>query len=138
MKNLFKELILFIIGGIVYYFIEICWRGYSHPSMFLLGGICFAIIGLINEVYDYDMTLINQMWIAMWIITILEFIFGVVLNIILKLNVWDYSDMALNLYGQICIPFMALWFALSFVAIIVDDYIRYYLFKEEKPHYKIF
>lgn len=138
LKYLLKEFILFLIGGGIYYLFEILWRGYSHWTMFILGGICFVIIGLLNEQYDYNMPLVEQMFSSMIIITTLEFISGVILNIILKMNIWDYSNMPFNLFGQICIPFMIIWFFLSPIAIVVDDYIRYFIFKEEKPHYKIF
>lgn len=138
LKYLLKEFILFLIGGGIYYLFEILWRGYSHWTMFILGGICFVIIGLLNEQYDYNMPLVEQMFSSMIIITTLEFISGVILNIILKLNIWDYSNLPFNLFGQICIPFMIIWFFLSPIAIVVDDYIRYFIFKEEKPHYKIF
>ena len=138
LKYLLKEFILFLIGGGIYYLFEILWRGYSHWTMFILGGICFVIIGLLNEQYDYNMPLVEQMFSSMIIITTLEFISGVILNIILKMNIWDYSNLPFNLFGQICIPFMIIWFFLSPIAIVVDDYIRYFIFKEEKPHYKIF
>ena len=47
-KWLCKHFILFLIGGGIYLAIELWWRGYSHPSMFVLGGICFVFVGLIN------------------------------------------------------------------------------------------
>lgn len=52
----------------------------------------------------------------MVLITVIEFIIGIVFNIILKENVWDYSNMPLNIMGQICVPFSAIWFLLSFIA----------------------
>ena len=55
---------------------------------------------------------------------------------ILGLHIWDYSTMPLNIFGQICLPFSLAWMGLSGVAIILDDYIRYWFFNEEKPHYK--
>lgn len=136
LKTIIEYLILFLVGGMSYYIIEIIWRGYSHYTMMILGGICFVLIGLINEGYDYEMPLKKQMFISAIIVTILEFVFGIVLNKILGLNIWDYSDMPLNLMGQICLPFTILWFFLSLLAIIVDDYIRYFIFGEEEPHYK--
>lgn len=136
LKTIIEYLILFLVGGMSYYIIEIIWRGYSHYTMMVLGGICFVLIGLINEGYDYEMPLRKQMFISAIIITVLEFVFGIVLNKILGLNIWDYSDMPLNLMGQICLPFTILWFFLSLLAIIVDDYIRYFVFGEEEPHYK--
>ena len=78
------------------------------------------------------------MGICCIIITVLEFIFGVVLNIWLGLQIWDYSGMPLNIMGQICLPFTVAWYFLSAAAIILDDYIRYWLFGEEKPRYTLF
>lgn len=130
-----KPIILFLIGGVAYYLIEILWRGYSHLSMFILGGICFLCIGLINESFTFEMPLWRQQLISTALVTTLEFNFGLVLNIIFKLNIWDYSHLPFNILGQICLPFTIAWFFLSLVAIILDDYLRYWLFNEEKPHY---
>lgn len=138
LRELPKHLVLFLIGGFLYVCVELLFRGYSYPSMFVLGGICFVLIGEINEIYPWEMPLISQMFISMIIVTVLEFLFGVVLNIILKIGVWDYSAMPYNLFGQICLPFSVAWFFLSVIAIIVDDYIRYIFYDEEKPRYNIF
>ena len=67
------------------------------------------------------------------LITALELAFGVVLNRILGLNIWDYSDLPLNFLGQICLPFTAAWFLLAAVAILLDDYLRHWLWHEEMP-----
>lgn len=138
MSNSFKELILFILGGISYFIIEILWRGYSHPSMFILGGICFVLIGFINEYFSFEMVLWKQQLTSTGIITTLEFIFGVILNLVLDLNIWDYSDLPFNLLGQVCLQYSVAWFFLSVLAIILDDYLRYWWFNEERPHYKLF
>lgn len=138
MKNTAKYAILFSLGGIFYLLIELLWRGYSHWTMFALGGLCFVLIGVINEFYTFEIPLFIQMVIGTFIITVLEFITGCIVNLTLHLNVWDYSDMPLNIMGQICLPYMLLWFLLSPVCIIVDDYLRHYFFGEEKPHYKLF
>ena len=129
---------LFLLGGLAYVFIEILFRGFSHISMFALGGICFILCGGINEILSWDTPLFIQMGICCIIITVLEFIFGVVLNIWLGLQIWDYSGMPLNIMGQICLPFTVAWYFLSAAAIILDDYIRYWLFGEEKPRYTLF
>lgn len=140
-QNLIVEyIILFLIGGSIYYGIEFLWKTYvsngiCHWSMFLLGGLCFIIIGNINEDIPWEESIIAQCADGAIIITSLEFIFGYVLNIIFHLNIWDYSNMPLNIMGQICVPFMIAWFFLSLIAIVLDDVIRWKLFKEEKPHY---
>ena len=131
-ESVLKALILFCIGGIAYLLIEILWRGHSHWSMFFLGGACFFIVGLINEHSDYNAPLVFDMILASFIITTLEFIAGYILNIRLNLNVWDYSDLPFNIMGQVCLPYMGLWFVLSFFCIMIDDALRRYLFGEEK------
>ena len=70
------------------------------------------------------------------VITLGEFIFGYILNIKLGLNIWDYSDMPMNIMGQICLPFTLAWCALSGVCIVLDDYLRYWFYDEEKPVYQ--
>lgn len=106
--------------------------------MFLVGGLCFWLIGLINEVIPWEMPLWRQCIIGAAIITAVEFAAGCVINLWLGWDVWDYSGLPLNLLGQVCLPFMALWSFLSTVGIVLDDYLRYWLFGEEKPHYKLF
>lgn len=136
MSYLTKQLYLFSLGGILYCLIEMLWRGYTHQSMFFVGGICFVLVGLINELFTFDIPLIIQMVISGAIITLVEFVSGCILNIYLGLNVWDYSNMPFNILGQVCLTYSMLWVLLSLLAIILDDYIRYWFFKEEKPHYK--
>lgn len=138
MTSALKYLFLFSFGGIIYVIIEMLWRGYSHWSMFILGGLCFLLLGLINEKYTRDIPLVLQMLFGTFIITSLEFIAGCILNLWLGLNVWDYYDLPFNILGQICLPYMFLWFLLSPVCIIVDDYMRYLFFGEGKPSYRLF
>lgn len=136
MKAAIKYAALFIIGGTVYYGIELLWRNRSHWTMAVVGGICFILCGLINEVLDYDYPLLLQGIIGSLFITGVELFSGIVLNIWLDLGIWDYSGLPFNFLGQICLPFSLLWVVLAMVAIVLDDYLRYFLFGEEKPHYK--
>lgn len=137
MKVFSKEFILFIIGGLLYILIELSYRGHSHWTMFILGGLCFVLIGGINNYISWDMPVYEQMMIGSVIITMLEFICGCIVNLWLGWDVWDYSNMPYNVLGQICLPFSILWFFISLVAIVADDYIRYWLFDEEKPRYNL-
>lgn len=130
-------MILCCVGGALYIVIELLWRGYSHWTMFILGGICFFYIGLINEEFTWDMPLVKQMFIGAIVITMWEFLFGIIVNGVYNLNVWDYSNMPFNILGQICLPYCILWFFISLPAIVLDDWLRYWLFKEEKPHYRL-
>ena len=84
------------------------------------------------------MPLVLQQLIAASGITVIEFIFGLILNVWLGLNMWDYSNMPGNVLGQICPQFMILWFFISAVGIILDDVVRWRFFGEEKQHYQHF
>ena len=138
LKKTIQYITLFMIGGISYYFIEVLWRGYSHVGMFALGGLCFVSIGSVSEYYFTSRrTLLIQQVISCLIITVLELVFGLVLNIGLRLNIWDYSNLSFNFMGQICLRYSIFWFFLSLPAIIFYDYIRHWLFREERPKYKL-
>lgn len=126
---------LFLIGGAIYVLIELVYRGYSHWTMFLLGGLCFVLIGGVNEYIPWEMPLWLQAGIGAVIITALEFICGCIVNLALGWDVWDYSNTPLNILGQVCLPFAIIWFVIAHAGIVLDDYLRYWLFKEEKPHY---
>lgn len=138
MKLFGKNFILFLIGGISYYIIELLWRGYSHWTMMLIGGIVFILIGSINEYLSWKTPLWKQCLIATFIVLTVEFIAGVIINIIFKLNIWDYSNEPFNILGQICLLYGFLWYILSIFAIVLDDYIRLILFKEKFEGYKYF
>lgn len=137
-KKILKYAILLIIGGIVYCGIEMLWRGHTHWTMFIVGGICFIFCGSVNEIFDWEVPLWKQMLICTIGITMIELFSGIIINIILKFNVWDYSDLPFNILGQVSLVYSIAWFGLSLIAIVVDDWLRYWIFKEEKPHYKLF
>ncbi len=130
-------MMLALIGGLAYYCVELMWRGYSHWTMAVLGGLCFLAIGSINEYLPWEMPLVQQGVVGAVIVTAAEFVAGLVLNIWLGLHIWDYSDLPFNLLGQICLPFSGLWVLLSIIAVVADDWLRYWLFGEDRPHYKI-
>lgn len=138
MKSLIKHLSLFGIGAFLYLLTEIIYRGHTHWTMGLVGGVCFIFVGLINVFLSWDTPLWIQGIIGSVIITVMEFISGWILNIWLGLGIWDYSQMPFSFMGQICLAFSIAWIGLSLLVIILDDYLRYWFFGEEYPHYKIF
>lgn len=137
MKKVFKYVVLLSTGGGLYMLIEMLFRGYSHWTMFIVGGICFVLCGLVNEILPWEMPVWLQMTLCMVIITSVELVAGMIINIGLGLAVWDYSNLPFNFLGQICLYFSAAWWPLSGLAIILDDYLRYWWFKEERPKYFI-
>lgn len=138
LKAILKHAVLALCGGFVYFLIEMAWRGHSHWTMAVLGGVCFVLIGDINEFIPWNMPLVLQGAIGSGIVTLLELVSGIILNLWLGLGIWDYSNMPFNFLGQICLPFSLLWVALSVVAVILDDWLRYWLFGEDRPTYTLF
>jgi len=102
--------LLFAAGAIVYPLLEIAWRGHSHWTMSLAGGLCLPLLWHIQR--GKRRTLRQQCILGSCLITGVEFLFGCVFNKLLHWQVWDYSHLPLNVLGQICLPFTALWFFL--------------------------
>jgi uncharacterized membrane protein len=114
MEKIKKDAVFFIIGGIGYGIIEILFRGHTHPTMIIAGGICFIIFSRIAEKFK-DKPLIYKAVLCSLGVTAVELAFGIVFNMIFKMNVWDYSKLPFNFLGQICLLFTFLWGALGFI-----------------------
>ncbi len=109
-----KWLMMFGIGGGVYVLLELWFRGRSHVSMFFAGGLSSALIFSGCCVGKRKkMCLFHKCAIGSAIITAVEFLTGVIVNLWLRLKVWDYSALPYNLLGQVCLPFSLLWFVLT-------------------------
>ena len=132
-----KYIALGITGGLLYILIETAWRGYSHWTMFVLGGICFLALGLINEVLSWEMPLWQQMLLGACIVTVLEFLTGCIVNLWLGWDVWDYSSLPGNILGQFCPQYFILWLPVSLAGFVLDDWLRYWWWDEERPRYRI-
>lgn len=133
-----KYFALMYTGGLLYVVLEMVWRGRSHWTMFLLGGICFVALGLINEILPGSMALWKQILIGMATITVLEFLTGCAVNLWLGWNVWNYNGLPGNILGQICPQYCLLWLPVSLAGIVMDDWLRYWWWGEERPRYRIF
>lgn len=135
--RLCKALILGSIGGILYGVIECLWRGHTHWTMILLGGALFDLLGGLNEWLPWEMRLHVQAMLGAALVTAAELAAGLILNVWLGLGVWDYSALPGNLWGQICPEYAVLWVPLSAAAIVADDWLRYWIWGEERPHYTL-
>lgn len=138
-SELFKQLVIFLFGGFIYGAVEILFRGHTHPSMFVAGGLCLVWIGGLNRFFKRKFSLITQMLLGSVIITLAEFIFGLIVNVAFKLKVWDYSSLPFNIMGQVCPLFTGAWFMLSLPAVLVEELIRCGMFLEKSsyiPHKK--
>ncbi|MBQ8922794.1 MAG: hypothetical protein IJ060_11675 [Oscillospiraceae bacterium] len=105
---------VFLFGFFFYALLEIAGRGYTHWTMGLLGGVSLMLL------YSMERHLpaprrVRALYGALFI-TASEFTVGVIDNLIMGWHVWDYSDRAGNLLGQVCPLFSVLWFLLCFPA----------------------
>ena len=110
MKSL-KLLFVFELGALGYGGIEMLWRGGTHWTMLLLGGVCFLCIYLITV--RLPVFLPTKWVLCALTITVLEFLCGLVVNRLLGWDIWDYSAMRGNLLGQICPQYALCWLLLS-------------------------
>ena len=106
-----ERLLVFGVGAAGYSMLEILWRGHTHWSMALTGGVCFSAIYEINRrLRSKPMLLRCALGAA--VITGMELLVGLVVNERWHMNVWDYSRRRFNYRGQICALYSALWFLL--------------------------
>lgn len=118
-----EYLCVFLLGGTTYGVLEMLWRGFTHWSMVFAGGVCFLLIHLMN-LGAPGLKLITKCAIGSVLITGVEFFTGVGVNIVLGLDVWDYSALPFNLLGQVCPQFMIVWFLLTCPACYLSGFIR--------------
>ena len=118
-----KYAVFFIIGGLGYAIIELLWRGRTHWSMMLAGGICFILFSVIAEKLRGQRLLYKAILCAL-AVTSVEFIFGIVFNIILRMQVWDYSGVPFNFLGQICLLYTVIWGILGLVFVPLADFLN--------------
>ena len=106
-----KYFLLFGIGAVTYGLIEVVTRGYTHWTMALTGGAVFCTLYFVNTHIQVK-SLILRSLIGGLIITAFEYNVGMIVNYGYGMGVWDYSDHAFNLFGQICLRFTLLWMLL--------------------------
>ena len=101
--------------------LELLWRGRSHISMFLAGGLCFLLLGRLNRVQP-RLPLALRCLVGAGIITFVELAAGLLAN--RDYSVWDYRRMPMNYHGQICLVYSLLWVPVSFGAMLLYRLIR--------------
>lgn len=115
-----EQAVIFAFGAVSYSALEILWRGYTHWTMSIAGGICAFIIYIYSE--KSSRGIIVRSFYGATVITTVEFLIGIIVNLYLKWDVWDYSQMPFNLLGQICPLYFILWFLICIPVIKLFDY----------------
>ncbi len=119
---------MFALGGAAYVGLELLWRGRSHVSMFAAGGVCFLILGAMSR-ENWKIWKRGLMGAAA--ITEVELATGLLVN--RSYAVWDYRELPLNYFGQICLPYTMLWVPLSVVAMVVYPKVEAWLIRRKAP-----
>lgn len=129
--EIWKNSVLFYLGGMCYICLELLWRDWSHGAMFPVGGVCFLLIGHIESFFP-GLPQLPRAVLGAALVTLVELISGICLNLYLGLGIWDYSAMDYNVLGQICPAFFFLWCLVSGAANLLDLGLRRALFGEKR------
>ncbi len=130
---------IFIISGVIYYTLEVCWRGYSHWTMFVCAGVCGLIITFLNDYfYNFNTDFRIQCITGGIICSFVEYIIGILFNS--DYSIWDYRGLwgTLKCFdSQINILFICLWMLICCFGIPFLDYIQWRFGLGERPWYRI-
>lgn len=135
------SVLLWFFGGTVYFLLEVAFKLLTgHPERISWTMLAVAVLLCIPvERCGAELPWVCPLWLqalaCAGLVTAVELAAGLLLNVALRLNVWDYSGIPLNLWGQICLPFSGVWFVLCFVFIPVFDWLRYAVEGGQRPHY---
>ena len=113
-----KAAVLFYLGGSAYMTLEYLWRGRSHGSMFLLGGLCFSLMGPLYRKLPGVPLAVKQV-LGAGMVTALELLTGLLVN--REFTVWDYRSLPFNFHGQICLNYSLLWMPLTLFGMWLND-----------------
>lgn len=125
--KLWRYAVLWYLGGFLYFCLEVLWRGWSHGSMFVLGGICFVLIGELGQQKEPLPPVIRTL-VGAGIITLGELAAGLMVN--RDYSVWDYRGMPGNFLGQICVSYCLLWIPVSLGAMVLYDLFTVLFFRK--------
>ena len=124
------------LGGLLYGLLEVLFRGYTHWTMMALAAVLCVPLDIANEHMPWELPIWLQAILGGAAITAAELAAGVVLNIWMGLDIWDYAGLPGNLWGQICPQFTAVWCVLAGPVIAAFDWMDYLLGQGERPHYR--
>lgn len=119
MNEKIKNAAVFAIGAAGYTCAEILWRGWTHWTMAATGGLCALGIYRINK--NSKACFAAKILESTALITVAEFAVGCIVNKLLRWDIWDYSKMPYNLFGQICPQYILLWIPLAVLALAVSS-----------------
>lgn len=144
LSDFLLSMLMWVFGGTLYFFMEVIYKSaIGHQAQISWTMIIVAMILCIpmerfGDNLPWEMPMYQQVLISFIGITVVEFISGLILNVWLGLNIWDYSNMPGNIMGQICPQFFIVWIILSYFGIKLFDWIRFSIIGGIKPVYSLF
>lgn len=123
MKKFEELIIVFLLGAVGYSGLEVLWRGYTHWTMAITGGICFLLLYTLNHKMAHA-KLWKKCLVGSLVITTVEFTVGCIVNLMLGWNVWDYSRLGPNILGQVSLVYSLLWFLLCTPIMYLSDFLQ--------------
>ena len=128
-------------GGTVYYFLEVIWKLLCEEperiswTMLVVAVILCVPVERCGAELPWSCPLWLQGLACAALVTAVELVAGLILNVWLCLGVWDYFHLPGNLWGQICPQFAAVWWGLCLMFIPVFDWLRWTVEGGTKPVY---
>ncbi len=125
--EIFHFLIYFSLYSFVGWLIEVLYRSFKQKH-FVNAGFLFgtfvpiygmgAVSIILLEPFIRDYNIILQIVLYGVLVTVIEYIVGMVSEKIFGLALWDYSENKFNLNGKICLSFSIIWAFLVFIFIM--------------------
>lgn len=135
------SMLLWSWGGTVYFLLEVAFKSFTgHPERISWTMLVVAILLTIpveraGEQLPWEVPLWLQALCCAALVTAVELIAGCIINLWLGWDVWDYTAMPGNLWGQICPQYSAIWWVLCLAFIPAFDWLRYAVEGGERPCY---
>lgn len=135
------SMLLWSWGGTVYFLLEVAFKTITgHPERISWTMLVVAILLTVpvercGAQLPWSCPLWLQALCCATLVTAVELVSGLVLNLWLGLDIWDYTDLPGNFLGQICPQYSAVWWVLCLVFIPAFDWLRYAVEGIERPCY---
>lgn len=135
------SMLLWSWGGTVYFLLEVAFKTITgHPERISWTMLVVAILLTVPvERAGAELPWSCPLWLQALccsaLVTAVELVSGLFLNLWLGLGVWDYTDLPGNFLGQICPQYSAVWWVLCLVFIPAFDWLRYAVEDGNRPHY---
>ena len=137
------SMLLWSWGGTVYFLLEVAFKtllGKQEQiswTMLVLAVILTVAVERCGYQLPWEVPLWIQALACALLVTVVELVAGVILNIWLGLDIWDYSHLPFNLWGQVCPQFSAVWWFLCLLFIPAFDWLRWSVEGGQRPKYRL-